>query len=79
MVVGDFAFYDSLMSGMVSSFLDGAKIDPDAIPTPDPATEEVLKILKKKVKPTKLEADFLKYALLLEELRGEVAKALKAD
>jgi hypothetical protein len=76
--VGDFAFYDSLMAGTVSSFLDGAKVAPDAIPAPDHEAEEALKVLKKKAKPTEQEADFLKYAQLLGELRAEVAKAVNA-
>jgi hypothetical protein len=76
--VGDFAFYDSLMAGTVSSFLDGAKISSDAIPAPDHDTEETLKVLNKKAKPTEQEADFLKYAQLLGELRAKVVKAVNA-
>ena|SRR5437764_14992811 len=76
--VGDFALYDSLMAGTISSFLEGAKISPAAIPAPDHETEEVLRVLKRKAKPTKQETDFLKYAQLLGELRVEIAKAANA-
>ena len=75
--VGDFALYDSLMAGTVSSYLDGANIVPEAIPIPDQETERMLKVLKKKVRPTRPEADFLNYAQLLNELRAQVAKAVK--
>jgi hypothetical protein len=74
--VGDFALYDSLMAGTVSSLLDGATIAPDAIPAPDRDTEEMLKVLMKKTKLTKQEAEFVKYAQLLQELRAEVVRAV---
>ncbi len=77
-VVGDFVLYDSLIAGTVSSFIHGVKIDVEAIPVPDKKTAEMLKGLKKKPKLDGLEAEFVKYAQLLEELREEVTKALKA-
>ena len=77
-VVGDFPLYDSLMAGTVSSFLNGAKVDLEAIPVPDRETEKTLNCLKKKTRLDSQEAEFLKYAQLLDELREEVTKAINA-
>jgi hypothetical protein len=76
-VVGDFAFYDSLLAGTASSYLNGAIISPESVPWPDEETEEVLKSLRKKQKRTEQEAELLAYASLLDQLREEIAKASK--
>jgi hypothetical protein len=73
-MVGDFALYDTLLAGTVSSFLAGARVDVEAIPVPDRQTEATLNVLKKKTNLNMQEADFLKYAQLLEELREEITK-----
>jgi hypothetical protein len=73
-VVGDFAFYDSLLAGAVTSFLRGASIDPHGIPGPDEQSAVKLALLKNKLKPNIPETEFLKYAELLEQLRSELIK-----
>jgi hypothetical protein len=75
-VVGDFALYDSLMAGTVSSFLDGDKVDLEDIPVPDKETEETLNVLEKSPKLDEQEADFVKYAQLLHTLREEITKTI---
>jgi hypothetical protein len=77
-VIGDFALYDSLLAGTVSSFLAGAKVDVEAVPILDQQTAATLSALKKKKTLYRQEADFLKYAQLWDELREEVIKAVKA-
>src|SRR5438128_1417854 len=59
-VVGDFALYDSLLAGTVSSFLAGAKVDLEAVPVPDQETEATLSALEKKNTLDRQEADFRK-------------------
>jgi hypothetical protein len=76
-VVGDFALYDSLLAGTVSSFLAGTKVDLEAVPVPDQETETTLCALKKN-SLDRQEDEFLKYAQLLDELREEVVQAVKA-
>jgi hypothetical protein len=74
-VIGDFALYDSLLAGTVSSFLQGAGFPAKGIPCPDEQTAQMLVLLKNKQKPNKQENEFLKYAELLEKLRNELVKA----
>lgn len=77
-VVGDFGLYDSLLSGTVSAFLDGAKVDVSRIPSPDGATTELCESLKGKTGLDVHEAEFLEYVRLLDELRGALDEALRA-
>ena len=76
-VVGDFALYDSLLAGTVRSFLTESEIDPETVPAPDLETVTVLSDLKKKSTLDREEADFLKYAQLLNELREKLIQAIK--
>lgn len=78
-MVGDFPFYDSLIAGIVSSFLKGERIDPATIPVPDPETEQVLEALIRKQSPNAQEIEFASYVRLLNELREEVIKNVKGD
>jgi|SRR5579875_867783 hypothetical protein len=77
-VIGDFVLYDSLLAGTASSFLAGVPIDLEAIPVPDQETETALNTLEKKSTLDRQEAEFLKYAQLLDELRKKIIKAIKA-
>lgn len=76
--VGDFALYDSLLAGTISSFLAGADVDVGAVPVPDGETEAALRALEGKKTLDRRESDFLHYAQLLEQLRSGVIQALKA-
>jgi hypothetical protein len=76
--VGDFLLYDSLLAATACSFLDGAAIDVAAVPVPDKDIQETLKVLERKPKLHRQEAEFLNYAQLLDKLREKVVQAVKA-
>jgi len=76
-VVGDFALYDSLLAGAVSSFLAGLRIDAEAVPVPDDETAAALPALEQKGTHSAEEMQFLNCARLLGELREETIKAIR--
>ncbi|HKP54737.1 MAG TPA: hypothetical protein VJ183_19040 [Chloroflexia bacterium] len=80
-VVGDFPFYDSLLAGVVHSYITGRLVDFDVdnIPIPDDGTVEVVDELRRKPIRTLEEQEFLDYFDVLQNLQVMLQRALQQE
>ena len=68
--VGDFALYETLLTGCADRFARGGLVDTSKIPAPDEETIARVNLLRKKNALTQEERAFLEYFELLEEIRS---------
>jgi hypothetical protein len=67
--VGDFVLYDSLLSGMAASLLEGRKVQPYDVPGPDRESSEEANRIRCLSEPNEEQLEFLRYFQLLDRLR----------
>jgi hypothetical protein len=67
--VGDFVLYDSLLSGMAASLLEGRKVEPCEVPNPDRESAAEANRLLRMTERSGEQTEFLRYFQLLDRLR----------
>ncbi len=74
--IGEFPLYDTLLMGIVSSYLGGEKVSAESIPFADTETVQEVERLRKKSKINIEQKQFLDYFNCLESLRKSLHSAL---
>lgn len=72
--VGNFGLFDGLLSGQVSSVIEGVSLHPNQVVDPDEESVSESERIRGSVDPSHSELEYLRYFALLMQARAELVR-----